>query len=314
MTIDSTARRILATGLVTAALAAAAVVPAVAAPAPFASAATHHTVGHGDSARLGYEKAVAVHVLKGVFERGDTSVVDRFVRTDYIQHNPLAPNGSQTLKNLAPGFHQQFPDAKYDVKRVIAEGDLVLVHSNVVATPGTRGNAVIDIFRFQGGKIAEHWDVGQEVPATTANGNDMFSTVSSPRTGRPGPEWLTAYNKKLVTDYVERVGVKKDVSAVDAYVVAKGYQQHSPQFPNGSQDLKATLTASYQQFPDAVYDIKRVIAEGDLVAVHGHYTGAPGQRGQAILDLFRVRDGKIVEHWDVIQDVPAASANDNTMF
>lgn len=314
MTIDSTARRILATGLVTAALAAAAVVPAVAAPAPFASAATHHTVGHGDSARLGYEKSVAVHVLKGVFERGDTSVVDRFVRTDYIQHNPLAPNGSQTLKNLAPGFHQQFPDAKYDVKRVIAEGDLVLVHSNVVATPGTRGNAVIDIFRFQGGKIAEHWDVGQEVPATTANGNDMFSTVSSPRTGRPGPEWLTAYNKKLVTDYVERVGVKKDVSAVDAYVVAKGYQQHSPQFPNGSQDLKATLTASYQQFPDATYDIKRVIAEGDLVAVHGHYIGAPGQRGQAILDLFRVRDGKIVEHWDVIQDVPAASANDNTMF
>ncbi|MFI6551097.1 nuclear transport factor 2 family protein [Streptomyces prunicolor] len=314
MAINSTTRRILTTGLVATAFAAGAVVPAVAAPAPFASAAAHHTAGYGDSARLGYEKSVAVHVLKGVFERGDTSVVDRFVRTDYIQHNPLAPNGSQTLKNLAPGFHQQFPDAEYDVKRVMAEGDLVLVHSNVIATPGTRGNAVIDIFRFQGGKIAEHWDVGQEVPATTANGNDMFSTASFPRTEQPGPRWLTAYNEKLVTDYVERVGVKKDVSAVDAYVIAKGYQQHSPQFPNGSQDLKATLTASYQQFPDATYDIKRVIAEGDLVAVHGHYIAAPGQRGQAILDLFRVRDGKIVEHWDVIQDVPATSANDNTMF
>ncbi|MEU9880914.1 nuclear transport factor 2 family protein [Streptomyces phaeochromogenes] len=94
----------------------------------------------------------------------------------------------------------------------------------------------------------------------------------------------------------ERVGVDAgQMSAVDAYAVAKGYQQHSPQFPNSSQDLKATLAASYQQFPDATYDIKRVIAEGDLVAVHGHCVGAPGRRGKAVLDIFRVRDGKIVE-------------------
>ena len=58
----------------------------------------------------------------------------------------------------------------------------------------------------------------------------------------------------------------------------------------------------------------RVVAEGDLVAVHSHYVNAPGERGQAVVDLFRVRNGKIVEHWDVLQDVPATSANDNTMF
>jgi predicted SnoaL-like aldol condensation-catalyzing enzyme len=59
---------------------------------------------------------------------------------------------------------------------------------------------------------------------------------------------------------------------------------------------------------------KRVIAEGDLVAVHSHYVDAPGERGRAVLDLFRVRDGKIVEHWDAAQDVPESSANGNTMF
>jgi Uncharacterized protein conserved in bacteria len=59
---------------------------------------------------------------------------------------------------------------------------------------------------------------------------------------------------------------------------------------------------------------KRVIAEGDLVAVHSHTVNAPGERGQAVVDLFRVRNARIVEHWDVVQDVPETSANDNTMF
>ncbi|WP_420711947.1 nuclear transport factor 2 family protein [Streptomyces sp. MMG1533] len=59
---------------------------------------------------------------------------------------------------------------------------------------------------------------------------------------------------------------------------------------------------------------KRVIAEGDLVAVQSHCVNTPGERGRAVIDRFRVRDGKIVEHWDAMQDVPETSANDNTMF
>lgn len=64
------------------------------------------------------------------FERGGTAVVDRFMRADYIQHNLLASDGPEALKNFAAGLHQQFPDTKYDVKRVISENDLVVVHSN----------------------------------------------------------------------------------------------------------------------------------------------------------------------------------------
>lgn len=290
----------------------AAAVPALA--APFTASAGH--AGHGaqgDSARLGYQKDVAARVLKGVFERGDTAVVDRFVRPDYIQHNPQAPDGAETLKNLGVALHQQFPDAKYDIKRVISEGDLVLVHSNVVLTPGARGTAVFDIFRFQGGKIAEHWDVGQDVPEKPADGNDMFSTVSWPRTNQPGPGFLTAYNKKLVTTAFDELLVKKDLSALDRYWSPE-YEQHNPNIPNGVDGAKAGLGGYFKQFPQLTVTPKRVIAEGDLVAVHSHYVNAPGERGQAIVDLFRVRGGKIVEHWDVIQDVPATSANDNGMF
>lgn len=269
--------------------------------------------GHGESARLGYQKAVVVQVMRGVFERGDTSVVDRFVRPDYIQHSPLAPDGAEALKAFGAAFRGQYPDARFDIRRVISEGDLVLVHSHVVLTPGTRGIAVFDIFRFRGGRIAEHWDVVQDVPATTANGNDMFSTISRLQTEAPGPARLTEYNKKLVTAFVEQYLVKKDLAAIDTYVGPE-YHQHNPYIPDGVAGAKAGLGAYYAQFPQLVATPKRVIAEGDLVAVHSLTVNVPGQRGQAVVDLFRVRGGRIVEHWDVVQDVPAHSANDNTMF
>lgn len=313
MTLATPARRALVAVLAAVALSSTvAVVPAVAAT-PGVSASSAAPGPFGDTARLGYQKSVVVRLLKGVFEDGDTKVVDRYVRPDYIQHNPSAPDGAEALKGLAGAAAQQFPDLKYNIKRVISQGDLVLVHSNAVLTPGSRGSALVDIFRFQGGRIAEHWDVSQDVPDSSANGNDMFSTVTSPRTDRPGPAWRTAYNQKLVTKAFDQLFGQKDISAFDTYWGPE-YQQHNPTFPNGVDAVKAGMGAYFQQFPDMSVSRKRVIAEGDLVAVHSHSVRTPGERGQAILDLFRVRNGKIVEHWDVIQDVPETSANDNTMF
>ncbi|WP_282702923.1 nuclear transport factor 2 family protein [Streptomyces sp. CC219B] len=313
-------RRTFVAAAASAALLATAAVPAVAVavPASAPAAAVGHAghaghAGYGDHARLGYQKAVVARVLKGVFEEGDTAVVDRYVRPDYIQHNPFAPDGAETLKNLGVALHQQFPDAKYDIKRVISEGDLVLVHSNVVMVPGTRGTAVFDIFRFQGGKIAEHWDVGQDVPERSVNGNDMFSTESWPRTEKPGARWVTGYNKKLVTKAFDQLLVDKDLSALDRYWGPE-YHQHNPNIADGVEGVRAGLGGYFEQFPQLTVARKRVIAEGDLVAVHSHYVNAPGERGQAVVDLFRVRGGKIVEHWDALQDVPETSANDNTMF
>ncbi|MGW3152584.1 nuclear transport factor 2 family protein [Streptomyces sp. NPDC001177] len=81
-----------------------------------------------------------------------------------------------------------------------------------MTTPGTRGEAVFDIFRFQDGKIAEHWNVSQNVPETSANGNGMFSTESLPRTRHPGPAWLTTYSKKLVTNAFDEIAGQRDPS------------------------------------------------------------------------------------------------------
>jgi predicted SnoaL-like aldol condensation-catalyzing enzyme len=257
---------------------------------------------------------IAEGALRGVFASGDTSVVDRFIRPDYIQHNPLAADGREAMKAFGAGWRLQFPDATYDLKHAICQGDLVLLHTHGVTVPGTRGLAIFDIFRFKDGMIAEHWDILQEVPDTTANGTDIFATVSEPPTNVPQQRWLTTYNKNLVTAFVDQLLVRKDLDAVDTYV-APQYQGHNPDTPSdGARGLKAVMGAYFEQFPQLRVSVKRVIAEGDLVAVHSHHVTTPAERGQAVIDLFRVRDSQIVEHWHASQDVPETSANDNTMF
>lgn len=257
---------------------------------------------------------VASQLLHDVFVLGDTAIVDRVVSPDsYIQHNPLAPDGADALKYFSGAMRQQFPQAAFEPRRSITDGDLVLLHARYVMVPGTEGLAVFDLFRFEDGKIAEHWDIIQEVPATTASGNDMFATLSEPRTEAVGQRWFTAYNKRLVTEFFDQLLVRKDLTAIDTYLGAE-YHQHNPLLSDGADGAKAGLGGYFERSPQLSVTRKRVIAEGDLVAVHSHQVDAPGERGRSVLDLFRVRDGKIVEHWDSAQDVPETAANDNTMF
>jgi len=100
--------------------------------------------------------------------------VARDVGSTYIQHNPIAGDGPQPFVEFVNGFVGQFPDLSVDIKRVIAEGDLVMTHSLMKTSPEDRGTAAADIFRLEGSKIVEHWDVLQPVPATAANDNTMF--------------------------------------------------------------------------------------------------------------------------------------------
>ncbi|AXG58565.1 hypothetical protein SLCG_7410 [Streptomyces lincolnensis] len=265
-------------------------------------------------------KRVAVHVLSQLFEEGNLKVADRYISEDYIQHNPAAPNGREAIKNFIRDWTARFPDHQYNVKRVLAQGNLVLVHSNPVYEPGTRGTAVVDIFRFdpRSGMIAEHWDTVQDVPATTVNGNDMFGTVSNPHTNQPsGPRWSTSLSEKIATSYFDTLLVDKNPDAVR--YLAPEYYQHNPTIPSGSAGLREQFTNFFRQFPNLIVERKRVIADRDYVAVHAHYRLSPEDRGQSVVDIFRVKkqkngELKIIEHWDAVQDVPATSANDNTMF
>jgi len=96
------------------------------------------------------------------------------VEPGYIQHNPLAKSGRDAAIGFLEPFFQAHPDVSYSIKRIIADGNLVAVHSHAKFSADDRGLAVVDILRVDHCKIAEHWDVAQPVPEKSANSNGMF--------------------------------------------------------------------------------------------------------------------------------------------
>jgi predicted SnoaL-like aldol condensation-catalyzing enzyme len=112
-----------------------------------------------------------VERLFEAFRAGDVEAFDDVIREDYVQHNPQAGNGLEAVKE----FFRPIGPVDFEVYRVIAEGDLVAAHVHYK----TFDMAAVDIWRFdEDGKMIEHWDVLQQVPETTASGNDMFSQLS----------------------------------------------------------------------------------------------------------------------------------------
>ena len=89
---------------------------------------------------------------------------------EYIQHNPQAPDGAEAFI----GFVKAFPEANVDIRRVVAEGDIVVTHSLLKFAPDDRGTVAVDLFRLQDGKVVEHWDVLQPYPEESANPHPMF--------------------------------------------------------------------------------------------------------------------------------------------
>jgi predicted SnoaL-like aldol condensation-catalyzing enzyme len=106
----------------------------------------------------------------------------------------------------------------------------------------------------------------------------------------------------------------KDINAARPYIGDR-YIQHNPTAPDGIKGLEGFVHMLRTKFPQSHSDIVQAFADGNYVILHVHSVRVPGTRGRAIVDIFRLDDhGKVVEHWDVVQDIPEKSANANTMF
>jgi predicted SnoaL-like aldol condensation-catalyzing enzyme len=117
-------------------------------------------------------KQLVMTATKELFSDLDLTALDRYWSDDYIQHNPLYPNGKAPLRALIQGAIDAGVSTNVEVMRVAAEGDLVWAHAKSFFFGKTL--ATVEIFRVENGKIVEHWDVIQEVPAEAANPNTMF--------------------------------------------------------------------------------------------------------------------------------------------
>ncbi len=121
-------------------------------------------------------------------------------------------------------------------------------------------------------------------------------------------------NKELVRSFYEQVFIKHQAEEGAKKYLAPDYIQHNPYVPTGRQSFIDYFVNFFKTNPDARSEIKRIIGEGNLVVVHAHSKVNKKDRGLAVVDIFRVENGKIVEHWDVLQAIPEKSSNTNTMF
>jgi predicted SnoaL-like aldol condensation-catalyzing enzyme len=119
-------------------------------------------------------KAFVVAFYEKALNQRDPAAVAEYTGSYYKQHSPLVAEGGGGLHQYQNWIRTNFPHSHNQILRVFADGDFVVLHVHRKRSPEARGDAIVDIFRLEGGKIVEHWDVIQPVPESTASGNPMF--------------------------------------------------------------------------------------------------------------------------------------------
>jgi predicted SnoaL-like aldol condensation-catalyzing enzyme len=138
-------------------------------------------------------------------------------------------------------------------------------------------------------------------------------------TGAVSRTALSQQHTAVVLAFLDTVYNKHDVEQAFKLYVAPQYLQHNPAVADGREAALQSLTRyTHELYPEVRQEVKRTVAQGDLVAVHSRYlrhaTDRDSGQGQAAVDIFRLEHGKIVEHWEVMQDIPANAAGDNSFF
>jgi predicted SnoaL-like aldol condensation-catalyzing enzyme len=236
-----------------------------------------------------------VDLLKAI-ETGASAPVAVINPDKYIQHNLAVADGlagfGAALAQLPSG------SARVNTARVLEDGDFVVAHTDYNFFGPKIG---FDIFRFEGGKIVEHWDNLQETAGPNPSGRTMIDGPTEPADlGR------TEANKALVRTFVDDILVNGRMEKLAGYFNGDSYIQHNPQIADGLSGLGAALQAMAAAGVAMKYDrIHRVLGKGNfvLVASEGSFGGKP----TAFYDLFRVEGGKIAEHWDTIETIPPRS-------
>jgi predicted SnoaL-like aldol condensation-catalyzing enzyme len=131
-------------------------------------------VASAETALEAANKRIAIAFYQAALNDKDWDAAVKFIGPRYVQHNPVSVDGVPGIKQHVEDLKEHFPDNRGQIIHAFADGDIVVLHVHSIRKIGTRGNAIVDMFRIEHGKVVEHWDVVQAVPETSANTNTMF--------------------------------------------------------------------------------------------------------------------------------------------
>jgi predicted SnoaL-like aldol condensation-catalyzing enzyme/truncated hemoglobin YjbI len=245
-------------------------------------------------------KAVNTAVMAGNIEAGTALVTE-----NYVQHTPNVPSGKAGLAVLLTKIkNKEIPAPQIKTVRTLIDGDFVILHHDVM-WPNRK--AMFEIFRMENGLAAEHWSAIADHPETTANGHTMLDGATEITDIQN-----TEKNKAFVRSFVDTVLIAGNFDKLPDYYAAD-IIQHNPYIDNTIPGLISGIqNLQSQGITLQIQKIWKVFGQGNFVLVcsEGFFAGKP----TAFFDLFRTEGGKIVEHWDVLQEIPEKAAHNNGFY
>jgi len=244
-------------------------------------------------------------LLKGI-ETGDVAAVAVVNEDKYIQHNPQTHEGSEGLAALFKRLSKSSP--RVNIVRVFEDGDYVFAHTEY---DFARSNIGFEVFRFEENRAIEHWDNIQRRPGPNPSGHTM---VDGPTEATDLDK--TEANREIVRSFINEVLINGQLDALECYIDDDCYTEHNPRLTDGLSALRSLLAkrASNKGMTIHYDTIHRLLAEGSFVLCvsEGFFNGVHS----SFYDLFRVADGKLVEHWDTTEAIPPRAdwKNDNGKF
>jgi predicted SnoaL-like aldol condensation-catalyzing enzyme len=242
-------------------------------------------------------RAKARQAMIDIFRNKDTAAVGRHFGESFKQHDPNLADGLAGMKSFAAEIASS-PNADIKIYRTLVDGDFVLLHSRYEGVARYAGSVIaFDLFRFKDGKIVEHWG-GQE-PEAPLN--------LSGRSQVDGPTEVldrekTEANRTLVRTYRETVMVLLRSDRIEEFIDSAHYAQHASKIGDGIAQLRDRIASVAKEGGQLHLTSRCFVAEGNFVLVLTEGDIPSGLT--ALYDLFRVENGKIVEHWDVLTPIP----------
>jgi predicted SnoaL-like aldol condensation-catalyzing enzyme len=248
---------------------------------------------HPDASDLG---AIARQATIEIFRNRDSTAIDRFFSEPFVQHDPNIGDGLPGLRAFVTELANS-TTTNITIYRTVVDGDIVMLHSKYEGWPGFSGPVIaFDLFRFKDGKIVEHW--GGQTPETGPNPSG-HTQVDGP-TAVVGRE-RTEANRTLVSSFKQVVTVELRFDRVGEFIDGDHYTQHASKVGDGGARMQARVSGVVKPGAAQVLIPRLYIAEGNFVLA---LVEARTEPPTANYDLFRVENGKIVEHWDVLSVIP----------
>ena len=252
------------------------------------------------------ERKERIHALLKGIETGDPESIEVVNPNKYIQHNPQTQEGGEGLAALFKRLSLTSP--RVNIVRLFSDGDFVFGHTEYDFSTSRVG---FEVFRFEGDQTVEHWDNIQRRQGPNPSGHSMTDGAT-----QICDREKTEDNRVLVRLFVADVLIGRDTNDLTRFVDAESYTEHSPERTDELSSLTSALSAdSSSDKPVTTYQTcHRLLAEGNFVLAACE--GFRGSEHTAFYDLFRIDNGKIVEHWDTIEGIAPRSEwkNENGKF